>query len=635
MFAGQEKNRPKSKLRIPKKLRFALLVVFLTLACATTVITAYGVSLFWRAEQYDLNRIAQHGEESMLYDCNNAVMSTLSGAIHRHVQFEDLPPHLINALLAREDEHFFDHGGVQYLSIIRSALRNVRSMRYAQGASTISMQLTRNVFELRDKSLDRKALEIVLTYLVESKYSKEIILTQYLNRIYFGENCYGLGDAAAHYFSKSVKDLDLNESATLIGLVRGPSIFNPVRSMSNAIKVRNETLDRMVAAEMISEQVAGLVKQQPITLKISPVDACTNTYPLMAVHHDLAQLDVDLGDKTSSIAVVTKMNKQIQDFTQAAVERCLAFIEGDGKLDDRWLDFFDAESCDQIWSSWMNLERPKNMPSRQKDGLAEGLQCVVLVLDSRLNSKGDVLAYTAGRDASDLQNRWGKTVKAGRTLAPFIFCAATQSDNGAVPIVSDNEAVTARKIGYQELSQYLKGLELFGDLPDTQHEEDLFTGQVDISLQNLARLYYCALHHGLDHKLNVLQAIYSQNRHLLYFHETEESPELIRRESARIVSTLPPFDYQEGKPNYINEALPDGAGQWCVVTNRRGVTVFVWVGYDNPQDSIVADETVEKMMQQFPLLMARQIHAESRRVLVADANRRKEEEKAKKEAAKK
>ncbi len=635
MFAGQERNRPKSKLRIPKKLRFAILVVFLTLACATTVITAYGVSLFWRAEKYDLNRIAQQGDESMLYDCNNAVMSTLSGEVHRQVCFEDLPPHLINALLAREDEHFFDHGGVQYLSIIRSALRNVRSMRYAQGASTISMQLTRNVFELRDKSLDRKALEIVLTYLVESKYSKEHILTQYLNRIYFGENCYGLGDAAAHYFSKPVKDLDLNESATLIGLVRGPSIFNPVRSMANAIKVRNETLDRMVDADMLSEQVADFVKQQPIPLKISPADGCTNTYPLMAVQHDLAQLDVNLGDKTSSIAVVTKINKQIQDYTQAAAERCLAFIEGDGKLDDRWLDFFDAATCDQLWSSWVNLERPENMPTRKKNGLAAGLQSVVLVLDSRLNSKGDVLAYTAGRDACDLQNRWLKTVKAGRTLAPFIFCAATQSEQGVVPIVSDNESVTARKIGYQELCRYLQNLELVLHLPDEQHEEDLFEGKVDISLQNLARLYYCTLHHGIDHELNFLQAIYSQNRHLLYYHEPKECPELIRRESARIISTLPPFHYQEGQPNYINESLPDGAGQWCVVTNRRGVTVFVWVGYDKAAENIVKDERFQHLLQQFPLLMARQIHAESRRILVADAQRRKEEEKARKEAAKK
>lgn len=633
MFAGQERNRPKSILRIPKKLRFAILVVVLTLSCATTVVCAYGISLFWRAERYDLNLVQQQGEESMLYDCNNVVMSTLSGEAHRQVRYEDLPPHLINALLAREDEHFFDHGGVQYLSIVRSALRNVRSMRYAQGASTISMQLTRNVFELRDKSLDRKALEIVLTYLVESKYSKEFILTQYLNRIYFGENCYGLGDAAAHYFSKPVKDLDLNESATLIGLVRGPSIFNPVRSMSSAIKVRNETLDRMVEAEMLSEQTAELVKGQPINLNISQVESCTNTYPLMAVNHDLAQLDVNLGDKISSIAVVTKINKQIQDFTELAAERCLAFIEGDAKVEDRWLDFVDPDSCDRIWSSWVKMERPKKMPTRQRDGLAAGLQCVVLVLDSRLNSKGDVLAYTAGRDASDLQNRWDKSVKAGRCLAPFIFCAATQSDKGAVPIVSDNAEVTARKIEYPELHRFMQGLELMPQLPDAQHEQDLFTGRVDISLRNLARLYYCILHHGIDHELNFLEAIYSQKRHLLYSHETKESPELIRRESSRIVSTLSPFHYQEGQPNYLNESLPDGAGQWCVVTNRRGVTVFVWVGYDSPTEEMKDDEDLQKMLRQFPILMAKQIHAESRRILVSDAAKRKAEEKAKKEAA--
>ncbi len=633
MFSGQDRNRPKSRLRLNKRVRFAILVVFLTIACATLVTSTYVVSLFWRAEKFDIARVTQQGDESMLYDANNQLMGTLSGDVHRQVQFEDLPLHLVNALLAREDEHFFEHGGVQYLSIVRSFLRNVRSMRYAQGASTISMQLTRNVFELRDKSIDRKALEIVLTYLVESRYDKKTIMSQYLNRIYFGENCYGIGDAANHYFSKDVKDLNLNESATLIGLVRGPSIFNPVKSMPSAINVRNETLDRMVLAEMISEQEAAQTKNEPINLNISAVSARVSTYPLMAVRREMSLIDADLADETASIAVVSKVNKQIQTYTESALETCLSFMEGNSKPDERWLSFIEESEQDKVLKSWNQVKRAKNMPTRERNGLDEGLQGVVLVVDSRLNSKGDVLAYMAGRDASDYQDRWQNCVKVGNALAPLIFCSAMTDGKGSVPIVANSAEVTARKVGYDQLSQYIGQLELFENLPPSSDAADLYKGNFDISLYHLARLYYCLLHHGIAHEWNFLQAIYSQNRHLLYAHAAKEFPELIRRESARIVSTLPPFEISDGSITILNESLPDGMGQWCVVTNNRGVTVFAWVGYDCCSAAMKKDENLSKMLSQFPLLMARQIHAESRRVLVADQNRRKEEAKARKEAA--
>lgn len=610
------------------------MVLFLTVACAFLVVFSYGVSLFWRAEQFDLALITQQGDESMLYDTNNKLMCKLSGQNHRQISYQDIPQHLVHALLAREDEHFFDHGGVQYLSIIRSALRNAQSMRYAQGASTISMQLARNVFELRDKSLDRKALEIVLTYLIESKYDKETILTQYLNRIYFGENCYGLGDAAAHYFSKEVKELNLNESATLIGLVRGPSIFNPVRDMARAIQVRNETLARMVQAQLLDASLAEQVKQEEILLTISDDDDCVRSYPLVAVHARLNQLNVDLGDKTASIAVVTEINKNVQAFVEKSVETCLSFMEGDGPFDAAWLDYIDKDKVEQTRQSWAKLKRPKKMPTRGKDGIASGLQCVVIVIDSRRYNKGDVLAYMAGRDACDAKDYWQRMVKPGRALAPLIFCAAMQAEHGAIPIVASSAEVTGRKMGYKHLSEYMQNVGFFTDLPDAQHGEDLCAGHFEMRLEALARLYHCILHHGVSYEWNFLQGIYSQNRHLLYLHEPTERPEIIRRELARVVSNIAPFHSAENRASYLNEALLDGTGQWCVVSDPKlqSISVLLWVGYDSPTEALRKDDDLAAMLDQFPSLLARMIYAESRRIMVADKKQRDAEEKARKEA---
>lgn len=638
MFSGSDKNRPKSRLRINKKLKFFFLVLFLFVGMSGLALGSYATYLFWRAEQYDIELIVAQGEQSMLYDTNNQLISTLSGETHRQLQYSDIPQHFIQALLAREDEYFFEHGGVRYISIIRSFLRNVRSGRYAQGGSTITMQLTRNVFELRDKSIDRKALEIALTYLVEARYDKETILTQYLNRIYFGDGCYGLADAAAHYFSKDVKDLDLNESATLVGLVRGPSIFNPVRSMEKALKVRNETLDRMVMSEMISERDGDLLKAEPIRLKLAAEEERVSSYPLMAIQRDLKLLDLDMGDDTASIAIVSKINLNIQEYVEATMERGLSFMEGDAEADPRWAELLEpeAEARPKLMESWAQLKRPKKMATRAKDGLASGLQCLVMVVDARRNSKGEVLAVTAGRDASDYKNRWGTLVKPGRALAPLIFCAAMQRDRGAVPVVASSSEVTGRKLGYEALSEYYSDLDIFTALPEEKEANDLFTGNFSLSLRRLARLYYCILYNGVNYEFSFLKGIYSQNRHLLFVNEVKEYPEIIRRESACIVSTLPPFDYSsESVPSYLNETLLDGGGQWCVVSKKLGVCVFVWVGYDQVSEALKDDPDYLAMLKKFPLLMAKQIDIEARRILLADEARKKREEKERKAATKK
>ena len=125
-----------------KRLFFLGSVLALVLVVAITVLVTYSM----RAMKYDLARVGEVGGVSTLLDCENQMIATLSGDEHRYVCWEELPKNLVNAFVAREDESFFEHGGVVYSSVIRSILRNVASMSYEQGASTITMQLTRNVF---------------------------------------------------------------------------------------------------------------------------------------------------------------------------------------------------------------------------------------------------------------------------------------------------------------------------------------------------------------------------------------------------------------------------------------------------------------------------------------------------------
>lgn len=156
----------------------------------------------WRADQYELDEVLAPLENCAAYDRNGQWIGTLTDHDRVYVARNELPDNLVNAFIAREDEAFFDHGGIVYSSIIRSICRNLTTLSYAQGASTITMQLARNCYELGGKTLDRKVLEMAVARRIEGKYSKDEILTAYLNRIYFGQQCYGIVQAADLYFGK-------------------------------------------------------------------------------------------------------------------------------------------------------------------------------------------------------------------------------------------------------------------------------------------------------------------------------------------------------------------------------------------------------------------------------------------------
>ncbi|WP_256199008.1 biosynthetic peptidoglycan transglycosylase [Verrucomicrobium spinosum] len=159
--------------------------------------------------------------------------------------------------MAREDARFYDHGGVDYIGVLRAAVRNLKDKRAVQGASTITMQLARNSFDgLNAKTLNRKLVEVMLARRIEAEKSKEEILELYVNRIFFGSGLYGIERASKAYFAKSASELTPGESAMLAGIIRSPNRFSPFRNWKGALKERDDVLKRMVATHAISEEEA-------------------------------------------------------------------------------------------------------------------------------------------------------------------------------------------------------------------------------------------------------------------------------------------------------------------------------------------------------------------------------------------
>src|SRR3954469_13982480 len=149
------------------------------------------------------------------------------------VAIGDVPDVMKKAILAAEDERFYQHGGVDYLSVMRAAAANVTSGTQ-QGAGTITMQVARNFFLTREKTVSRKLREVLLAWKIEASLSKDEILQLYVNQIFLGQRAYGFAAAAQIYYGKALKDLTVSEAAMLAGLPKAPSAFNPVTNPKRA-----------------------------------------------------------------------------------------------------------------------------------------------------------------------------------------------------------------------------------------------------------------------------------------------------------------------------------------------------------------------------------------------------------------
>jgi membrane peptidoglycan carboxypeptidase len=234
-------------------------------------------------------------ERSTIYAADGSVLATLYLDENRKiVRLGRVSERTRDAVLAIEDDKFYDHPGLDFQSIVRAFITNTVSGEVLQGASTITQQLARNVFADigTERTLARKIQEARVAMRLEEEYSKDQILELYLNEVYFGRGVYGIGTAAEYYFGKSVRKLTLPESAMLAGLIQAPETYSPVNDQAAALGRRNVVLDRMAELGMITPQEAEGAKATELKLDITEVGNQDAKFPFF-VEYLKAQI---LGD---------------------------------------------------------------------------------------------------------------------------------------------------------------------------------------------------------------------------------------------------------------------------------------------------------------------------------------------------
>ena len=255
------------------------------------------------------------------------------------VPLDKFPPMLKDTLLVVEDRNFYQHHGVSVWSIMRALYSNIKAGRTVQGGSTLTQQLAKNIYLTRERSLVRKFNEALIALILDYRYSKDDILEAYLNEVYLGQSynqgVHGMGLAAEFYFSKPVDELEYDQIALLVAMVKGPSYYNPRRYSERAMERRDLVLRLMVENKLIDTREYRAALKRPID--IAPMkDSLQKSYPgyLELVNRELKRLLPDQQVLDAGVRVFTYFDLQKQTAMEESIEASLPYLERRPKTEE-------------------------------------------------------------------------------------------------------------------------------------------------------------------------------------------------------------------------------------------------------------------------------------------------------------
>ena len=319
------------------------------------------------------------------------------------ITLDQIPPTLIDAIVCMEDERFWRHFGVDPLALVRALLTNILHGRVVQGGSTLTQQLVKNFFLSSERTYIRKFHELWMAFILEARYSKEEILTAYLNEIYLGQRASssvaGVGEASRFFFSKDISQLDLPEVALVAGLIRAPGLYSPFRHPDRARERRDLVLSKMFEAKKITERQYQSAVKTP--LRLTPRRAATSGAPFFVdfIEHEVQQTFPKEKLVRDGLKIFTTLDAKMQESAEAALSH--------------------------------GLERLEHNYPKVKERLAQGgrLEGVLISISPQ---NGYIRAFVGGRDFSTSQFNRATTAlrQPGSAFKPFVYLAALEQDDG-------------------------------------------------------------------------------------------------------------------------------------------------------------------------------------------------------------
>jgi penicillin-binding protein 1A len=358
-----------------------------------------------------------------IYDVNNELITELYTERRTWMPLSKIPVDMQNAVIAIEDHRFFNHWGISFRGIFRAMIYNIISRRVVAGGSTITQQLTKLAFLTQEKTLSRKAKELLLALQLEKNFSKQEILEMYLNQAYFGHGAYGVEQAAKVYFAKRTEDLDLSECAMLAGLIRYPNYYSPFKHPDKTLNRRNTVLARMRDLGFITEHEELAAAGRKIMTERLMVPVYTAPYFIEYVR---LLLEPKYGVDTVYRAgwnVHTTLDMRMQQIAERVVEEFLAD--------------FDREKA--AGARVKQRKRGTAYAVASATDTAK-VQCALLALDPKT---GQIRVMVGGRNFKESQfNRTFQSFRqVGSAFKPIVYAAAIEKGFTPATVIEDIPAV--------------------------------------------------------------------------------------------------------------------------------------------------------------------------------------------------
>lgn len=356
----------------------------------------------------ELRDVGSMAQATTLYDRNNQPSFTIFQERRIETPFSDISPHLVRAIIAVEDQRFYDHRGIDLIRILAAAATNLREHRAAQGGSTLTQQLARQSFLSPDKTLRRKLKEAVLAWRLEREFTKDELLELYLNKVYFGDGLYGAEAASLGFFGKHARDLDVAEAALLAGLVKSPSAYAPTVNLDRALARRNVVLEAMRDTGAIDASTyTAALRSRPHLADGLRSEEAYGQYFKEEVRKELVQRFGWERVYEGGLKVYTTIDLDIQRAAEAEVARSLA-----------------------------EIERRQLKRVTQAQPSADPLQAALVALDP---TTGEVRAMVGGRnfDSSRFNRATQARRQAGSAFKPFVYAAALEQGFTPATVITD------------------------------------------------------------------------------------------------------------------------------------------------------------------------------------------------------
>jgi 1A family penicillin-binding protein len=414
-------------------------IFYIPLAIVLVGLLGFGV-YFWglalsmsaQAATFDLSKLEQMESASVIVDRNDKIFGQIYVENRETIPYEQLPRDLVNAVVSVEDNKFYQHGGYDLAGIFRAALKNFTAGHVRQGASTITQQLARNSFALKERTFRRKLLEIFLSKRIEERFGKQKIMELYLNRIYFGGGLYGAEAASRGYFGKPARDMTLSECATLAGLIKSPNRLSPWSDGNGSRDARNIALGRMRDLGFISRERCEAAQAEEIVIG-SRQNAQGQTY---AVDYIRQQVIAAVGwDRAMNegYRIHTTIDAEMQRVAEESLRKHLTEVEQH--------DGYNHPTY-ELYATRYKSAKQIAVPTAQ--AAPDYLQGALIALD---NQTAGILVLVGGRDFE--HNQYDRALQArrpaGTAIKPFVYAAAFE--NGLFPgSLVDDSALDNRAV---------------------------------------------------------------------------------------------------------------------------------------------------------------------------------------------